>query len=82
MADNTIINCDAQGNIFTGVTNCGVFDTGDYFGTFISKKGTKAPNDTAFLAKFKEEVQKNNIIPNGNFQYWKYATSKTWKTNA
>jgi len=69
MADNTIINCDAQGNIFTGVTNCGVFDTGDYFGTFISKKGTKVPNDTTFLAKFKEEVQKNNIIPFKGYDY-------------
>jgi hypothetical protein len=69
MADNTIINCDVQGNIFTGVTNCGVFDTGDYFGTFISKKGTKVPNDTTFLTKFKEEVQKNNIIPFKGYDY-------------
>lgn len=69
MADNRIINCDAQGNIFTGVSNCGNFDTGDYFGTFISKKGTKVPNDTTFLTKFKEEVQKNNIIPFKGYDY-------------
>lgn len=69
MADNTIINCNAQGNIFTGVSECGAYSTGDYLGTFITKKGTTIPNDTTFLAKLKEAVQKNNLLPFKGYDY-------------
>jgi hypothetical protein len=69
MADNTIINCSTQGNIFIGVTECGSFNTGDYYGTLISRKGTKIPNDTTFLTKLKEAVQKNLIIPFKGYDY-------------
>jgi len=69
MADNTIINCSAQGNIFIGVSECGAYNTGDYFGTFVTKKGTTVPNDTTFLAKLKEAVQKNNLLPFKGYDY-------------
>jgi hypothetical protein len=69
MADNTIINCSAQGNIFTGVSECGAYNTGDYFGTFVTKKGTTIPNDTTFLAKLKEAVQANNLLPFKGYDY-------------
>jgi hypothetical protein len=67
--DNTIINCDAQGNVFNGVSQCGTFNTGDYFGNFITKKGTTIPNDATFLAKLKEALQKNNLLPFKGYDY-------------
>jgi len=69
MADNTVINCSAQGSIFTGVSACGAYNTGDYFGTFITKKGTVIPNDATFLAKLKEAVQANNLLPFKGYDY-------------
>jgi len=69
MADNTIINCNAQGNIFIGVSACGAYNTGDYFGTFVTKKGTTIPNDTTFLQKLKDAVQENNLLPFKGYDY-------------
>jgi hypothetical protein len=69
MADLTIINCNAQGQIFTGVTECGNFNTGDYLGSFASKKGTSIPNSNNFLVKLKEAIQKNDLIPLKGYDY-------------
>jgi len=69
MADLTIINCNAQGQIFTGLTECGNYNTGDYVGSYVSKKGTTIPNDDTFLVKLKEAIQKNNLIPLDGYDY-------------
>lgn len=69
MADLTIINCNDQGQIFTGVTECGNYNTGDYVGSYVSKKGTSVPNNDTFLAQLKEAIKKNNLIPFAGYDY-------------
>ena len=70
MADLTIINCDAQGRIFNGASSCGNYGTGDFLGCFLSRKGTTIANNSAtFLANFKTEIQKNNILPLSAYDY-------------
>jgi hypothetical protein len=69
MADLTIINCNDQGQIFTGVTECGNYNTGDYVGSYVSKKGTSVPNGSTFLAQLKEAIKKNNLIPFAGYDY-------------
>ena len=69
MADNTIINCAQSGSIFTGVSACSKFDTGDIRGIFASRKGTNLVNDTTFATKFIEEFRKNKILYFSAYEY-------------
>ena len=64
-----IINCDQQGNIFTGVSECGKYDTGDFLKALPVRKRTTFPNSTAFLEAFKDELQKNNVLPLTAYDY-------------
>lgn len=63
MADLTIINCNTQGRIFSGVTDCGNYGTGDFVSAYLTRKGSVVANDsTTFLAGIKTLLQKNELI--------------------
>lgn len=69
MADNTIINCAENGSIFTGLSACSKFDTGDIRGIFASRKGTNLVNDNTLATKFIEEFKKNKVLYFSAYEY-------------